>query len=130
MTGGMAPPIEIESIGGGLAFEVKERSGASPMRCYQCAKCSSGCPVAARGDLKPHELVRLVQLGLRDEVLDMCTAPLRLGLTATKPRGPGALRLDDFVGPIVYELRVDELVGEFLAQAPGTAADNVDAVLA
>jgi superfamily II DNA or RNA helicase len=53
--------------------------------------------------------------GLRDEALDMCTAPLRLGLTATKPRGPAALRLDELVGPTVYELRVDELIGEFLA---------------
>jgi superfamily II DNA or RNA helicase len=54
-------------------------------------------------------------VGLRDEVLDMCTAPLRLGLTATKPRGPSTIRLHELVGPIVYELRVDELVGEFLA---------------
>ena len=69
MSSVMAPPIEIESIGGGLAFEVQERSGASPMRCYQCAKCSSGCPVAARGDLKPHELVRLVQTDQRQAVL-------------------------------------------------------------
>jgi superfamily II DNA or RNA helicase len=53
--------------------------------------------------------------GLRDEALDMCTAPLRLGLTATKPRGTVGLRLDELVGPSVYELRVDELVGEFLA---------------
>jgi heterodisulfide reductase subunit C len=69
MTSVMAPPIEIGSIGGGLAVEVKERSGASPMKCYQCAKCSSGCPVAARGDLKPHELVRLVQTDQRQAVL-------------------------------------------------------------
>ena len=54
-------------------------------------------------------------IGLRDEALDMCTAPLRLGLTATKPRGPAALRLDDLLGPTVFELRVDELIGEFLA---------------
>jgi superfamily II DNA or RNA helicase len=54
-------------------------------------------------------------LGLRDEALDMCTASLRLGLTATKPRGPAAPRLDELLGPTVYELRVDELVGEFLA---------------
>jgi superfamily II DNA or RNA helicase len=53
--------------------------------------------------------------GLRDEALDMCTAPLRLGLTATKPRGRAALRLDELLGPTVYELRVDELVGEFLS---------------
>jgi heterodisulfide reductase subunit C2 len=67
MTGSSA--IEIESIGGGLAGEVKERSAASPMRCYQCAKCSSGCPVASRADLKPHELVRMVQMDQRDAVL-------------------------------------------------------------
>jgi heterodisulfide reductase subunit C len=69
MTGGMALPMEIESIGGGLAFEVKERSGTSPMSCYQCAKCSSGCPVASGGDFKPHELVRMVQTDQRQAVL-------------------------------------------------------------
>jgi heterodisulfide reductase subunit C len=61
--------IEIHEIGGGLAGEVKASSGASPMVCYQCAKCSSGCPVANRGDLKPHELVRLVQTDQRGAVL-------------------------------------------------------------
>jgi heterodisulfide reductase subunit C len=61
--------IEIESIGGGLAGEVRARSGALPMNCYQCTKCSSGCPVAARSDLKPHELVRMVQMDQREAVL-------------------------------------------------------------
>jgi heterodisulfide reductase subunit C len=65
----MTGAIVIESIGGGLACEVKERSGASPMNCYQCAKCSSGCPVASAGDLKPHELVRMVQMDQREAVL-------------------------------------------------------------
>jgi len=62
MTGRMSPTIKIESIGGSLATQVAERSGASPMSCYQCAKCTGGCPVASGGDLKPHELVRLVQM--------------------------------------------------------------------
>jgi len=53
--------------------------------------------------------------GMRDEALDMCTAPLRLGLTATKPRGVAAARLDELVGPTMYELRVEDLTGEFLA---------------
>lgn len=61
--------IRLEKIGGGLAREVKARSGASPMSCLQCAKCTSGCPVASRADVKPHELVRLVQMDQRRAAL-------------------------------------------------------------
>jgi heterodisulfide reductase subunit C len=62
--------MRLERVGGGLAREVKARSGASPMSCLQCAKCTSGCPVAARADVKPHELVRLVQMDQRRAVLE------------------------------------------------------------
>jgi heterodisulfide reductase subunit C len=61
--------IRVEKVGQGLAREVKARSGASPMSCFQCAKCSSGCPVASRGDVKPHQLVRLVQMDQRRAAL-------------------------------------------------------------
>jgi len=37
--------------------------------CFQCRKCTSGCPVAAEADVKPHEIVRLVQFGAMDELL-------------------------------------------------------------
>ena len=63
-----AAGIEIGDFGG-FAREVKARSGASPMSCLQCAKCSSGCPVAGRADLRPHEAVRLVQMDQRQAVL-------------------------------------------------------------
>ena len=55
--------------GDAFAQAVAAASGADPLVCLQCAKCSCGCPVAARGDIKPHELVRLVQLGERAELL-------------------------------------------------------------
>jgi len=64
-----AATIEVRNFGGALAREVQARSGASPMNCLQCAKCSSGCPVASRADLKPHEMVRLVQMDQRHAVL-------------------------------------------------------------
>jgi superfamily II DNA or RNA helicase len=54
--------------------------------------------------------------GMRDEALEMCTAAARLGLTATPPRaGPAAAHLADLVGPVVFELRVSDLTGTFLA---------------
>ncbi len=48
---------------------VEAAAGARLSLCFQCQKCSSGCPIAADADIKPHELVRLVQLGERDAVL-------------------------------------------------------------
>jgi heterodisulfide reductase subunit C len=61
--------IEIQEIGGSLADAVKSFGGVSPMSCFQCTKCSSGCPVAGRADVKPHELVRLVQTNQREAAL-------------------------------------------------------------
>lgn len=44
-------------------------SGTSVEACYQCGKCSAGCPVAAQMDLMPNQLLRLVQLGHLDKAL-------------------------------------------------------------
>jgi heterodisulfide reductase subunit C len=38
--------------------------------CFQCQKCTSGCPIAAGADVKPHEVVRLAQIGARRELLE------------------------------------------------------------
>ena len=32
--------------------------------CYQCGKCSNGCPVTFAMDYLPHQLIRMLQLGL------------------------------------------------------------------
>ena len=45
-----------------MALEIVEiESGYR--RCYGCAKCTSGCPVADRMDIKPHQVMRLLQVG-------------------------------------------------------------------
>jgi len=53
--------------------------------------------------------------GRRDEALELCAAPLRLGLTATPPKPPSAERIVELVGPTVLELAVGDLAGRFLA---------------
>ncbi len=56
-------------ISGDFASLVEAESHANLMACLQCKKCTSGCPVAAMADIKPHEIVRMVQFGQRDELL-------------------------------------------------------------
>lgn len=53
--------------------------------------------------------------GARDEALEMCAAPARLGLTATPPEGQGAALLGELVGPTVYRLGIGDLAGSYLA---------------
>ena len=54
--------------------------------------------------------------GLRDEALEMMVAPARLGLTATPPRDPAIrARLDELVGPLVFERTIGDLAGTWLA---------------
>jgi len=48
-------------------------------RCYQCSMCSNGCPVAYAMDFYPHQLIHMVHLGLKEEVLQsraiwLCTS--------------------------------------------------------
>lgn len=50
-----------------------------------------------------------------DEILETSTATERLGLTATPPDGLAARRLSELVGPIVCDLSVHDLAGEWLA---------------
>ena len=48
---------------------VEATSGQGLSDCYQCGKCSGGCPVFPDLDLSPNRVLRLVQLGLEDEAL-------------------------------------------------------------
>lgn len=52
---------------------VEEELGKKIASCFHCSKCSSGCPVAFAMDLQPNRVVRLVQMGLKDEVLRSST---------------------------------------------------------
>ncbi len=53
---------------------------------------------------------------LRDEALEMCTAPMRLGLTATPPEQAAAQqRLAELIGPVQFELSIADLAGTYLS---------------
>jgi len=45
-----------------LVDVVREATGDNAFMCYQCVKCSSGCPMADQFDLSPHQIMRSVQL--------------------------------------------------------------------
>lgn len=48
---------------------IEEISGQDIVICYQCGKCTAGCPIAEDMDLTPNQVIRLLQLGQVDEAL-------------------------------------------------------------
>jgi len=74
-----------------FAREVEEESGQPVLSCYQCRKCSSGCPLSFVGDLQVHQVMRLVQLGLREEALSSRSAWLCVGCRTCQARCPNGI---------------------------------------
>jgi heterodisulfide reductase subunit C len=54
----------------GFLEEVERRSAAPVSACFQCHKCTSGCPIGPDMDLLPSQVMRLIHLGLEGEVLE------------------------------------------------------------
>lgn len=52
---------------------IEEKSGERVSACYQCKKCTNGCPVTFVMDIMPNQVMRMVQLGMDDEVLRSST---------------------------------------------------------
>lgn len=49
---------------------LEQESGVALHECYQCGKCSAGCPMAPSMDIMPRQVIRYLQLGLWEEALN------------------------------------------------------------
>ena len=47
---------------------LEKLSGREIVNCFQCLKCTSGCTALKLLELKPHEIIKLVNLGFVDEL--------------------------------------------------------------
>lgn len=74
-----------------LAAHVLEETGQNVYLCYQCKKCTAGCPVAEFFDLTPNQVMRAIQLGQRDLVLHSKTISLCAACITCSTRCPQGL---------------------------------------
>ena len=68
----MAETTDIQPDGQMLKA-VDEHSGEKVSLCYHCRKCTNGCPLAFAMDIMPNQAMRMIQLGLWDELLQSKT---------------------------------------------------------
>ncbi len=84
-------PIELEinpAQTSSLAALMKMAGNTDINVCYQCRKCSSGCPVAYAMDYTPAQILHAARLGLKDLVLNSATIWLCAGCETCVTRCP------------------------------------------
>jgi heterodisulfide reductase subunit B len=83
-----------------LAEKIRAETGENVFACYQCAKCTAGCPLVSYFDLAPNQVMRAAQLGLDEQVLEAQTPWLCAGCqtcTTRCPNGIDVARVMDFM---------------------------------
>jgi heterodisulfide reductase subunit C2 len=81
---------------------VENQSGQRIFDCYQCGKCSAGCPIDYAMDLGPRQIMRSIQLGLKKEVMQSTTIWLCVSCETCSSRCPA--RID--IARVMESLRI------------------------
>ncbi|HEX2966349.1 MAG TPA: 4Fe-4S dicluster domain-containing protein [Syntrophorhabdaceae bacterium] len=68
--------------------KIEKKSGEKISACYQCYKCTAGCPVAAEMDVQPHRIIRHIILGNEEKVLSSAAIWTCLQCTTCSVRCP------------------------------------------
>ena len=100
--------------------KVEELSGQDLLACYQCGKCSAGCPNVCQMDLLPNQIIRYAQLGLKDELLEsksiwVCASCMTCDVRC--PKGINVAEVIEAIRLILLRQRKDHLEVEKLPDA-------------
>lgn len=88
-----------------LARRILDELGENVYLCYQCVKCTSGCPVADYFDWQPNQIMRALQLGQEDIALESQTPWLCASCQACTTRCPQGLDIATIMDFLTREAR-------------------------
>ena len=81
----------INTVNRQLEAGVEAATGQKVRACYQCKKCSAGCPVAFAMDLLPHEVMKMVQYSQSSRLLSCETIWLCASCETCSTRCPNGI---------------------------------------
>ncbi len=91
--------------------EVNDRIGGVPIQnCYHCRKCTAGCPIAFAMDYNPDAVIKMIQMGRREDVLKSSTIWLCASCETCVTRCPNEVdiaRMMDVLREMAIESHVD-----------------------
>lgn len=105
---------EVMAINPDLARRVQEELGQNVYLCYQCIKCSGGCPLGEFFDWQPNQIMRALQLGQEDIALHAKTPWLCASCQICTTRCPQGLDITSIMAFLTREA----LARDITAQVP------------
>jgi heterodisulfide reductase subunit C2 len=88
----------------------KKIDGVPIQRCYHCRKCTAGCPVASYMEYNPNKVIKMIQNGKRDEVLNSSTIWLCLSCETCITRCPNQVDIARMMDAL-REMAIESGVG-------------------
>ena len=80
-------------MAGNLSERIMTESGQPVNLCYQCRKCSAGCPTVADFDYPPNMVIRMIQLGEEDKLLSSRAIWMCVSCETCGTRCPNGIRI-------------------------------------
>ena len=88
-----------------LAKRIQDELGQNVYLCYQCVRCTSGCPIAEYLDWQPNQIMRALQLGQEDIALHARTPWLCASCFTCSTRCPQGLDIPAIMDFLTRESR-------------------------
>jgi len=95
----MDTTLRITSARAGSEFvaKIEKASGQKLLACYQCGKCSAGCPMAAHMDVLPNQIIRMAQLGMQEQLLAARSIWMCVSCLTCNSRCPKDIRIAEVI---------------------------------
>lgn len=77
--------------------KIEKLSGQDLLACYQCGKCTAGCPMAKYMDVMPNQMIRLAQLGLKEALLSSNAIWLCASCLTCNTRCPKGVKIAEVI---------------------------------
>lgn len=108
-------PIDMSQLDPKFREEISSMpNGEELSACFACSTCTAACPIANQWEFKPHQLIRMILLGMRTEVLSSKEIWECLTCFECQERCPQKVRVTD----IFFDCKN-------LAAEEGTVPENV-----